>query len=129
MLWKFHRLCKNWQFQYLIEKGQKISNSIFIIYLLKNEKKDEKFYRELNNNCLLGISIPKSLVKKAVKRNLYKRQIRNMLISYFQKNSCLIHYQHFVIIIIIKKNYLENSFFNNQLELYNMFNIFIQKNI
>ncbi|WNE40060.1 MAG: Ribonuclease P protein component [Mycoplasmataceae bacterium] len=114
VLWKPYRLRKNWQFQEIITDGQKIVNASFVIFLVSNKL----------DNCQFGISTPKKLVKKAVGRNKYKRQIRDMLIKYLKKNqdSCQINdnHKHYDFVIIIRHSYLENDFQTNQKNLYKL---------
>lgn len=113
-LWKPYRLRKNWQFQKIITDGQKIVNASFVIFLAPNKL----------DNCQFGISTPKKLVKKAVGRNKYKRQIRDMLIKHLKKNqdSCQINdnHMHYDFVIIIRHSYLANDFQTNQKNLYKL---------
>ena len=114
MLWRPYRLRKNWQFQEIIMKGQKIVNPSFVVFSVANNF----------NNCQFGISTPKKLIKKAVDRNRFKRQVRDMLISYLKKNSdsCQIsdNHLHCNFVIIIRYPYLENDFQINQKNLYKL---------
>jgi len=114
MLWRPYRLRKNWQFQEIIMKGQKIVNPSFVVFSVANNF----------NNCQFGISTPKKLIKKAVDRNRFKRQVRDMLISYLKKNSdsCQIsdNHLHYNFVIIIRYPYLENDFQVNQKNLYKL---------
>ena len=114
MLWKPYRLRKNWQFQEIIKGKQKVFNTSFVIFLAKNNL----------NNCQFGISIPQKIVKKAVDRNYYKRQIRNMLMLHLKKNndSCQVtnNHSHYNLVIIIRYPYLENNFQTNQENLYKL---------
>jgi ribonuclease P protein component len=114
VLWKPYRLRKNWQFQEIITEGQKIVNASFVIFLVANKL----------DNCQFGISTPKKLVKKAVGRNKYKRQIRDMLIKHLKKNqdSCQINgnHEHHDFVIIIRHSYLGGDFQNNQKNLYKL---------
>jgi ribonuclease P protein component len=114
MLWKPYRLRKSQQFQEIISAGQKVSNRNFSIFLTRNKL----------DNCQFGISTPQKIVKKAVERNYYKRQIRHMLISHLQKynESCRIDdsHLHYNLIIILRSSYLENDFTTNQESLYKL---------
>ena len=90
-------------------------------------------YFQLKNNldnCQFGISVPQKLVKKAVDRNYYKRQIRNMLILHLKENndSCQVdnNHSHYNFVIIIRYLYLEKDFQTNQKNLYKLL-IFISK--
>ena len=57
----------NREFDYIIKKGQHKKNNEFVIYYIDNEKEYDRF----------GISVSKK-IGNAVKRNYYKRIIRNM---------------------------------------------------
>jgi len=123
MLWKPYRLRKNWQFKEIIKKGKKVNNASFSIFSIENNLE----------NCQFGISIPQKLVKKAVDRNYYKRQIRNMLIFHLKEHNdtCQINndHIHYNFIIIIRYFYLESSFQINQKKLNRLlFLIYEQKN-
>lgn len=108
MLWKPYRLRKNSEFQKIITQAHKVANRNFTIFLSSNKL----------NNCQFGISIPHKWVKKAVDRNYYKRQIRNILIQYLKKynNSCqlTINHCHYNLVIIIRPSYLTSDFATNQ---------------
>ena len=114
MIWKPYRLRKNWQFKALIKSGQRIANPNFVIFSAENNL----------DNCLFGISIPQKLVKKAVDRNYYKRQIRNMIILFLKKNgdSCQIGraHQHRNFVIIVRHFYLVKDFSTNKQNLYKL---------
>ena len=92
---KKHVLKKNWEFQNVIgNKGSK--NKIINSYLI--------FYYKPNNEHLrIGISVSKRFAI-AVKRNFYRRQVREMVRSYddFSKK--------FDVVIILRKNFLSLSF-------------------
>src|SRR5271156_4458074 len=96
MLQKSYRLRKNWQFQKIIEAKRRIFNDSFVIFWTANNQV----------NCQFGISIPRKLVKKAVDRNYYKRQIRHMLLLHLKKRnySCQTIPPHFHsnLVIIIR---------------------------
>jgi len=114
MLWKPYRLRKNWQFQEVIQTGRKIANPSFVIFSTTNDLK----------NCQFGISIPQKLIKTAVERNHYKRQIRNILILHLKehKDSCQIdnNHSHHDFVIIIRYSYPKNDFTTNQGNLYKL---------
>ncbi|WNE41180.1 MAG: Ribonuclease P protein component [Mycoplasmataceae bacterium] len=113
-LWRPYRLRKNWQFQEIITDGQKLVNDSFVAFLFANKIE----------NCQFGISTPKKIIKKAVDRNHYKRQIRDMLIKFLKKNqdSCQTkeNHNHFSFVIIVRYSYLENDFQTNQKNLYKL---------
>jgi ribonuclease P protein component len=95
-------------------KGQKIVNASFVVFSVKNKL----------NNCQFGISIPKKLVKKAVDRNRFKRQVREMLITHLKnhQDSCKIstNHSHYNFVIIVRYPYLESDFATNQKNLYKL---------
>ena len=95
-------------------KGQKIVNPSFVVFSVANNF----------NNCQFGISTPQRLIKKAVDRNRYKRQVRDMLITHLKKHggSCQIsaNHSHYNFVIIIRYPYLEIDFATNQKNLYKL---------
>jgi ribonuclease P protein component len=121
MIWKPYRLRKNWQFQGIIKSGQRLVNSSFVIFSAENNL----------NNCLFGISVPQKLVKKAVDRNYYKRQTRNMIILFLKKNNdnCRIGsaHQHRSLVIIVRHFYLTNNFATNQRNLYKLWSLTFER--
>lgn len=123
MLWKPYRLRKSWQFQAIIEKGKKVANPSFVIFSVQNGL----------DNCQFGISVPQKLVKKAVDRNYYKRQVRSMLILHLKEhnNSCQTenNHLHYNFIIIIRYPYLDNDFQVNQKNLYKLLFFIYQRKI
>lgn len=58
---------KNKEFNYIIKEGQYKKNNEFVIYYIPNDKEFNRF----------GISVSKK-IGNAVKRNYYKRIIRNI---------------------------------------------------
>lgn len=86
-------LKKNWQFQKIINNKKQIFSNNIIVYYDNAE------------TFTLGISIPKKIVPNAVKRNYYKRQIKNILNEYtgFDK----IKKQ---IVLIMRQGYFHLSF-------------------
>ena len=117
-LWRPYRLRKVWQFKDVITKEQKLVNPSFTIFFAANN----------HDNCRYGIAIPKKLIKLAVDRNLYKRQIRGMLIFHLKSdlkkkmNSCQTdpQHSHSDLVIIIRYPYLKNDFAANQENLYKL---------
>jgi len=114
MLWKPYRLRKNWEFQKILSEARKLFNDSFTIF----------FAGDKLNNCRFGISVPHKLVKKSVKRNHYKRQIRSMLIQYLKRHneSCQTsdkHY-HYNFVIITRLGYLDSNFTTNRENLYKL---------
>ena len=85
------------------------------------------------DNCQFGISVPQKLVKKAVDRNYYKRQIRNMLILHLKEHndSCQVdnNHTHYNFVIITRYLYLESDFPTNQKNLYKLLSFIYQRKI
>ena len=113
---------KTQEFTAVITKGKKVINHYFLIFYSFNRLK----------SCRFGISIPRKLAKKAVKRNYYKRQVKNMLIIYL-KNTCqAIHsidsLSHYDLVIIIRPDYIKkNEFKTKQESLYKLFSFLAKK--
>lgn len=103
---KKYRLLKNYQFEKLIVNGKQISNREFFLYY---------FNRNDDGTIRIGISVPKKRIKKAFLRNKIKRQIKHMLADI--KKEWPID-----IVIIMKKNYLDNDYNSNKLSLFNLLN-------
>lgn len=101
---KKYRLLKNYQFEKLIVNGKYVTNQEFFIYY---------FYRNDNGTVRIGISVPKKRVNKAFNRNKIKRQIKHML-SDVKKEWAI------DIVIIMKKNYLNNDYSTNRTSLLNL---------
>ena len=95
---KKYRVRKNEDFSYIINKKRKIANSSFVIYY---DNRKEKHSR-------VGISVSKKL-GNAVKRNKIKRQVRMMLSNIYDFD-----HHKYDLIIIVRNNYLEKSFIDNQ---------------
>ena len=119
-LWNNYRLRKTQEFQEIIKKRRKIFNNQLIIFY--SEKKDKE-------NCRFGISIPKKIVKKAVHRNKYKRQIKSVLISIIkEKNKPLRIISNWDFVLVIKESFIKESFQKNKEDLKKLLNFFIWKN-
>lgn len=103
---KEYRLLKNYQFEKLIVNGKYVTNQEFFIYY---------FYRNDDGTIRIGISVPKKRVNKAFSRNKIKRQIKHMLNDV--KKEWPID-----IVIIMKKNYLNNDYSTNKISLLNLLN-------
>lgn len=103
---KKYRLLKNYQFEKLIVNGKYIANRDFFIYY---------FYRNDGNTIRIGISVPKKRVNKAFIRNKIKRQIKHMIVN-IEKDWPI------DIVIMIRKNYLDNDYNTNKFSLINLLN-------
>lgn len=112
-----YRLRKTWEFAKAIEKNKKVVNSGFVIFCSPSQL----------NNCRYGISIPRKLVKKAVQRNHYKRQIKNILAKY--KNVCQnLSSSHYNLVIIVRPGFLAiDQFFAKQNSLVELLDSIFQR--
>ncbi|KLL01613.1 MAG: ribonuclease P [Mycoplasmataceae bacterium RC_NB112A] len=115
--WKSYRLKR---FQKIIKTGKRLINFDFPQF---------SFYVAKNNllpHCQFGISVPRKMIKKAAPRNFYKRQIKNMLIGWLQKQNynCRAGQLHSRqnLIIIMRYPYLKNDFAANQKVLERLLN-------
>lgn len=70
---KKFRLTKNDQYESVYAAQQKIEVGAFLVYYI---------YNEVANNPRLGIVVAKKYIKKAVKRNYFKRIIREFFNDY-----------------------------------------------
>lgn len=99
----------------VIKKGRKVINSEFVIFYSPSQL----------NNCQFGIGVPRKLVKEAVWRNYYKRQIKNILISY--KNFCQGSSSHYDFVIIVRPRFLVSQFLVKQNSLIELLNSVLRK--
>lgn len=101
---KKYRIKKNEEFQKIISRKYFFTNKNYIIYL-KNKEFDY---------ARIGISVSKKL-GGAVERNLYKRQLRMIIHEIFNFNDF-----PYDVIIIVRKDFINNSFDNNKKLLENI---------
>jgi ribonuclease P protein component len=83
-------------------------------------------------NHRFGISIPRKLVKKSTERNYYKRQVKNILISFLKENSQQKIFQprHFDFAVIIRSGFrAEDKFSVKQEPLTKLLNLILQKEL
>jgi ribonuclease P protein component len=99
----------------VIKKGRKVVNPEFVIFYSLSQLK----------NCRFGISIPHKLVKGAVQRNYYKRQIKNILASH--KSFCQDSPSHYNLMIIIRPGFLVSQFSARQDSLVELLGSVVQK--
>lgn len=97
MIDKEHRVKKHEEFQKIIRSNKVEKNNSFVIYYENNE----------DDIVRVGISVSKK-IGNAVKRNNIKRQVRHMF--YNLKDNL----QKVDVIIIVRQNYKNNSFLENQ---------------
>ena len=102
-----NRIKDNQEFVFTVRKGNVLKHSPFLIHYLNNDKKV----------CRIGISVNKKL-GNAVTRNRVKRQTRAMCDSIVNYTS-----HTFDIVIIIKPEFLNNSFDDNK----NILNVLLSK--
>ncbi|CAZ65701.1 Ribonuclease P protein component [Mesomycoplasma conjunctivae] len=103
-MYKLQIVSKNWQFQEIIDSKQQIVTKNLILYY-------KKF-----TNFEIGISIPKKFAN-SVKRNFYKRQIKNVLRKLI-KNYDL---PNFRIILITRKSFLDLKFVQKEEKIQKIF--------
>ena len=96
-----NRIKDNQEFVFTVRKGNVLKHSPFLIHYINNDK----------NVCRIGISVNKK-IGNAVTRNRVKRQTRAMCDSLVDYTS-----HTFDIVIIIKAEFLSNSFDNNKVIL------------
>ena len=98
---KKYRVRKNEEFSKIIAKKKSLASDSFIVYFNKSKE----------NYSRIGISVSKKL-GNAVVRNKTKRQVRMMLANMFDFESTKLD-----LIVIIRINFLKNTFADNQLDL------------
>ena len=106
-----NRIKANDDFALTIKKGKTQRNQSYVIHYRTNEL----------NYSRVGISVSSKL-GNAVVRNYIKRQVRSMCDKLIDYDN-----QHLDIVIVIKSNYLENAFSDNEASLQNLLN-FIDRN-
>ena len=99
-----NRIKSNEDFAFTVKKGEILKHSPYLIHFIKNDL----------NVCRIGISVSRK-VGNAVTRNRVKRQTRAMCDSLVQYTS-----HTFDVVIIIKPNFLSNSFDDNKKVLNNL---------
>ena len=102
-----NRIKDNQEFVFTVRKGKVLKHNPFIIHYINNDV----------NVCRIGISVSKK-TGNAVKRNRIKRQTRAMCDSLVNYTS-----HTFDVVIIIKPDFLNNSFDDNK----NNLNIVLSK--
>lgn len=107
---KEYRLKKNEDFSKVIKKKNSVGSRNFILYINQNEL----------SHLRVGISVSKKL-GKAVVRNKIKRQVRMMVKDNFNWN------QNYDIIVIVRKNYLDNSYKDNKKDLSYLYRKILKK--
>jgi len=99
----------------VIQKGRKVINSEFVIFYSLSQIK----------NCRFGVGISRKLVKGAVQRNYYKRQIKNVLTNH--KSFCQSSSSHYNLVIIIRPGFLVSQFSARQESLVELLGSIVQK--
>ncbi|AJR12506.1 Ribonuclease P protein component [Mesomycoplasma dispar] len=102
---KIRTIKKNWEFQAIINQKNQIVTNYLILYYVKFD-----FFE-------IGISIPKKFAN-AVKRNYYKRQIKNVLHE-FQKTGDV--FSNFRVVLIARKTFLNLDFEEKQRKINKIF--------
>lgn len=98
---KSYRIKKNEEFSKIINVKHYYSNASFIIY----------YDLKASANARVGISVSKK-IGDAVTRNKIKRQVRMMFLNIFDFDTC-----EYDLVCIVRANYKENSFADNQIQL------------
>lgn len=109
-----HRLKKTWEFQKVIKGRRKISNESFIIFFSNNgnTKGDLKSAKQA---CKVGISIPQRIVRKAVFRNKYKRQLKAIIATSIKDNkNFLARFVDYSFVLVIKDKFKQLTFAENK---------------
>lgn len=101
---KEYRVRKNEDFSRIISKKISLANSSFIIYKDRNDI----------GHGRVGISVSKKL-GIAVIRNKIKRQLRMMILEYFDFS------ESYDYIVIVRKNYLSHNYIENKNELESLY--------
>ena len=99
-----NRIKSNEDFAFTVKKGQVLKHNPYLVHFMKNDL----------NVCRIGISVSKK-VGNAVTRNRVKRQTRAMCDSLVQYTS-----HTFDVVIIVKPDFLSNSFGDNKNVLNNL---------
>lgn len=89
---KKQMLKKNWQFKAIINNEKQVITKYLILY-----------YKPIDDDLKVGISISKKFAN-AVKRNKYKRQVKNIL------TKLPIWTKKFEIVLILRKEFLPLKF-------------------
>lgn len=105
-----YRLLKSYDFQKVIRAKKSAANRSFVVYKLKNEL----------NKMRVGISIGNKY-GCAVERNKAKRQVREMIKEMFDFSLAV------DIVIIIRKEYINRTFQQNNEELRFIYKKLIEK--
>lgn len=108
---KINIVKKNTEFSYIIKNGKKFYSDIFNVYIMDNSYNYNRF----------GISISKK-VGNAVKRNKYKRQIKNIV------DNMDINFIGFDILIISRIRLKDSNYSYIKSNILNLFNMIGEKN-
>lgn len=123
--WKNYRLRKTWEFQRIIKERKKVYDNQFIIYYSSyNNAVGNELHKKY---CRFGITIPQRIVKKAVMRNKYKRQLRSIIIA-LEKKNYLKKFSKWDFLIVIKSDFTKNNFEKNKEQFKKLLDFFNWKN-
>lgn len=100
---KINRLLKNQDFKNVLDNKKSIANKEYVVYIKNNEL----------NHVRVGISVS-SKIGNSVVRHKVKRQINEFLKELIEINT------NNDIIIIVRNNYINNSFIKNKESLKNL---------
>lgn len=100
---KINRLLKNQDFKNVLDNKKSIANKEYVVYIKNNEL----------NHVRVGISVS-SKIGNSVVRHKVKRQINEFLKELIEINT------NNDIVIIVRNNYINNSFIKNKESLKNL---------
>jgi ribonuclease P protein component len=121
LLSKAYYLKKTWEFKRVIEERKKVSNENFIIFFSRFNNLSGN-WGENKESYKIGISIPQRIVKKAVLRNKYKRQLKAIIFELIKGNkNFLARFFGYRFVLVIREKFKINSFKDNKESLRKIF--------
>jgi ribonuclease P protein component len=118
---KAYCLKKTWEFKRVIEERKKVSNEDFIIFFSRFDNLSENWDKN-KESYKIGISIPQRIVKKAVLRNKYKRQLKAIIFELVKENkNFLARFFGYRFVLVIREKFKINNFKDNKESLRKIF--------